>query len=60
MKIVGAIVATRKELQEVLQFAAEGKVNVIIETHHLHEINDVFSEREEGKINGRVVLDMTK
>ncbi|WP_369902334.1 hypothetical protein [Bacillus manliponensis] len=54
------IVGTRKDLTEALQFAAEGKVRAMIETHHLHEIHDVFTEMEEGKINGRVILDMTK
>ncbi|MBJ8027548.1 alcohol dehydrogenase AdhP [Bacillus cereus group sp. N21] len=60
VKIIGSIVGTRKDLQETLQFAAEGKVKAIIETRHLDEINEIFSEMEEGKINGRVVLDMTK
>lgn len=60
VKIVGSIVGTRKDLQEALQFAAEGKVKAIIETRQLDEINEIFSEMEEGKIKGRVVLDMTK
>ncbi|MDZ5605838.1 alcohol dehydrogenase AdhP [Bacillus pseudomycoides] len=60
VKIIGSIVGTRKDLQETLQFAAEGKVKAIIETRHLHEINDIFTEMEEGKINGRVVIDMKK
>ncbi|KFN04276.1 alcohol dehydrogenase domain protein [Bacillus clarus] len=60
VKIIGSIVGARKDLQETLQFAAEGKVKAIIETRHLHEINDIFTEMEEGKSNGRVVIDMTK
>jgi propanol-preferring alcohol dehydrogenase len=31
-KVIGSIVGTRKDLQETLQFAAEGKVKWIIET----------------------------
>ncbi|MFX3623961.1 MAG: alcohol dehydrogenase AdhP [Ectobacillus sp.] len=59
VKVIGSIVGTRKDLQETLQFAAEGKVKAIIETRHLDEINEIFAEMEEGKINGRIVLDMT-
>jgi len=31
-KVVGSIVGTRKDLQETLQFAAEGKIKTMIET----------------------------
>lgn len=60
VKVVGSIVGTRKDLQETLQFAAEGKIKAIIETRTLDEINEVFEEMIDGKINGRVVLDLTK
>lgn len=59
-KVVGSIVGTRKDLQEALQFAAEGKVKTIIETRTLEEINDIFDDMLKGKINGRIVIDMTK
>ncbi|MFJ7748149.1 alcohol dehydrogenase AdhP [Peribacillus sp. NPDC097295] len=52
----GSIVGTRKDLQESLQFAAEGKVRTNIETRPLDEINDVFKMMEKGEINGRIVL----
>lgn len=60
LEVVGSIVGTRKDLQETLQFAAEGKVKTIIETRTLEEINDIYSEMLEGKINGRIVIDMKK
>jgi len=57
--IRGSIVGTRLDLEESLKFAAEGKVKATIETLPLESINDVFSRLKAGKINGRVVLDLT-
>ncbi|KHF29430.1 Alcohol dehydrogenase [Anoxybacillus sp. BCO1] len=56
VKIIGSIVGTRKDLQEALQFAAEGKVKTIVEVQPLENINDVFDRMLKGEINGRVVL----
>ncbi|MNT70931.1 alcohol dehydrogenase [compost metagenome] len=58
-RIVGSIVGTRKDLQEALQFASEGKVKANIETRSLDEINEVFAEMEHGEIQGRIVLDLS-
>ncbi|SFD99684.1 alcohol dehydrogenase, propanol-preferring [Bacillus sp. OV194] len=54
--MVGSIVGTRKDLQEALQFAAEGKVKTMIEVQPLEKINEVFERMENGTINGRIVL----
>ncbi|MFO7247444.1 MAG: alcohol dehydrogenase AdhP [Bacillota bacterium] len=54
--VKGSIVGTRKDLQEALEFAAQGKVRVNIETQPLEKINEVFERLEKGQINGRVVL----
>ncbi|CAM3550717.1 alcohol dehydrogenase AdhP [Aeromicrobium ponti] len=56
VSIVGSIVGSRKDLQEALQFAADGKVKTIVETAALEEINKVFDDLEQGKINGRIVI----
>ncbi len=56
VSVKGSIVGTRKDMQEALQFAADGKVKAIISTAKLDEINDVFDRMEKGQINGRVVL----
>jgi propanol-preferring alcohol dehydrogenase len=53
----GSIVGTRLDLQEALNFAAEGKVKTIIETATLEDINDVFARMHQGDIRGRIVLD---
>jgi propanol-preferring alcohol dehydrogenase len=52
----GSIVGTRKDLQESLQFAAEGKIKPTIETQPLDVINEVFARLRRGKVNGRVVI----
>lgn len=58
IRVVGSIVGTRKDLQECLQFAADGKVKSNIEVRKLEEINEVFDEMQKGKINGRIVVDL--
>lgn len=56
ISVKGSIVGTRKDMQEALQFAADGKVKAIISTAKLDEINEIFDRMEKGQINGRVVL----
>jgi alcohol dehydrogenase, propanol-preferring len=58
--IRGSIVGTRQDLQEALAFAAQGKVKATIETLPLASINDTFSRLKNGKVNGRVVLDIAE
>ena len=56
--VLGSIVGTRKDLEEALQFAADGKVKATIETQPLESINDIFGRLKQGKVNGRIVLDI--
>lgn len=60
IQIIGSLVGTRKDLEEAFQFGAEGKVVPVVETRCLHEVNAIFEEMEQGKINGRMVVDMKK
>jgi propanol-preferring alcohol dehydrogenase len=55
----GSIVGTRLDLQESLNFAAEGKVKATVSTAKLEEINSVFDRMKQETINGRIVLDFT-
>ena len=55
-----ARVGTRKDLEEALAFAAEGKVKATIEQLPLESINNVFSRLREGKVNGSVVLNVAQ
>jgi alcohol dehydrogenase, propanol-preferring len=54
----GSIVGTRKDLAEAVQFAAEGKVRTHIHKARLEDINSVFADLKEGKVDGRIVLDL--
>ncbi|HBE5210837.1 alcohol dehydrogenase AdhP [Escherichia coli] len=55
----GSIVGTRKDLQEALCFAGQHKVHAEVTTEPLENINSVFGRMRAGKINGRIVIDMT-
>lgn len=52
----GSIVGTRQDLEECLQFAAEGKVKPHFSWESLESINDIFHRMEAGKIDGRIVM----
>ncbi|GAA61737.1 alcohol dehydrogenase [Pseudoalteromonas sp. BSi20652] len=56
VSVVGSIVGTRKDLQECLEFAAQGKVKAIIEEKRLEDINEIFDDMLKGEINGRIVV----
>ncbi|XWX05213.1 alcohol dehydrogenase AdhP [Aggregatilineales bacterium SYSU G02658] len=55
----GSIVGTRKDLEEALMFAGAGKVHANVSVRPLEDINAVFGEMKQGKIQGRVVIDLT-
>ena len=57
LTIRGSIVGNRKDLQEAMDFAGEKKVASHAKTDKLENINQIFSDLEAGKINGRIVLD---
>lgn len=58
LTIRGSIVGTRNDLEESLWFAGTGKVKANVEGRPMEEINDIFQLMRDGKINGRIVLDM--
>jgi alcohol dehydrogenase, propanol-preferring len=53
----GSIVGTRRDLDEAIGFAAEGKVRGEITKAPLSDINAIFERMKSGKIDGRMVLD---
>lgn len=59
IEVVGSLVGTRKDLEEAFQFGAEGKVVPVVHKRCLHEVQDIFEEMEQGKIQGRMVIDFT-
>lgn len=54
--IRGSIVGTRKDLQEALDFAGEGKVKAHYSEDRLDRINDIFAQMHQGRIDGRIVV----
>jgi alcohol dehydrogenase, propanol-preferring len=54
----GSIVGTRRDLDEAIAFAAEGKVRAEIHTAPLSDINAIFADLKAGKVQGRMVLDL--
>lgn len=53
----GSIVGTRRDLDEAIAFAADGKVKAEVTKVPLAQINEVFDRMKAGKIDGRMVLD---
>jgi propanol-preferring alcohol dehydrogenase len=54
----GSIVGTRKDLEESLSFAGDGKVQSHFSTNRLENINQVLDAMKAGQIEGRVILQM--
>lgn len=55
----GSIVGTRRDLDEAIAFAVEGKVKAEITKAPLGDINAIFARLKAGQIEGRIVLDLT-
>jgi propanol-preferring alcohol dehydrogenase len=55
--IRGSFVGNREDMAETLAFAADGKVKADIELQPLSAINTIFERLEQGKVDGRIVLD---
>ena len=53
----GSIVGTRRDLDEAIAFAVDGKVKTEFSKAPLTDINAIFDRMKQGKIDGRVVLD---
>jgi propanol-preferring alcohol dehydrogenase len=53
----GSIVGTRRDLDEAIAFATEGKVRAEVTKAPLGDINAIFERMKSGTIDGRMVLD---
>lgn len=58
--IRGSIVGTRKDMEEAISFALEGKVKATVKAAKLEDINTVFDDMKKGDISGRMVLEIAK
>ena len=58
VNIKASAVGTRKDLEQVLALAAQGKLHCQVATRPLADVNAIFEDMRVGKIAGRVVLTM--
>lgn len=58
LRIIGSTQNKRRDLFEILQLAARGKVTPMIEVYRLEDIQSVVKKLEEGKIRFRAVINM--
>lgn len=58
--IRGSIVGTRKDMQEAIQFALDGKVKANVTAAKMEDINEVLDKMKKGEIDGRVVLEIAE
>lgn len=58
IEVVGSLVGTRQDLAEAFQFGAEGLVVPVVQKRTLAETAQIFQEMHDGKIQGRMVIDM--
>src|SRR6202163_4173322 len=56
--VVGSIVGTRKDLDEVFELHALGRTTVIRETRHLSTVNESIEDVLHGRVSGRIVFDV--
>ncbi len=57
-KVLGSIVGTRVDLQEVFELHQAGKTHVVFERRRLQDVNQAIQEVESGKAKARLVFDL--
>jgi propanol-preferring alcohol dehydrogenase len=60
LTIRGSLAGTREDLQEALSMSAESAVPSRVQTQPLMTVNDALARLREGKVEGRIVLTMSK
>jgi D-arabinose 1-dehydrogenase-like Zn-dependent alcohol dehydrogenase len=58
LRLIGSTQNKRRDLYEILKYAAEGKVTPMIEEYRLDDIQSVVKRLEEGKVRFRAVINM--
>lgn len=58
LNIKGSAVGNQREALEVLDMAARGIVKTRLRTEKMENLTEIFKEMSEGKMQGRVVLDL--
>lgn len=57
--LTGSAVGNRSEAIETMEFAARGIIKTHFRTEKMEALTDIFKEMEDGKVQGRVVLDLS-
>lgn len=57
-KIIGSAVGNRQDVLEVLDFAARGIIKAHVRVEKIDSLTKVFQDMHQGKLRGRVVLDL--
>ena len=57
-KVLGSIVGTRIDLQEVFELHAAGKTEIVYERRRLEDVNPAIHEVETGQVKARLVFDL--
>ena len=60
IQVIGSLVGTREDLREAFEFGARGLVVPVVQKRTIDEAHEIFKEMEDGKIQGRMVIDMKK
>ena len=55
-KVLGSIVGTRIDLQEVFELHAAGKTHMVYERRQLEDVNSAIHEVETGQVKARLVF----
>jgi propanol-preferring alcohol dehydrogenase len=59
LNVVGSAVGNRKEAIETLEMAARGIVKTHFTVEKMGKLTETFQKMDEGKLQGRVVLDLS-
>jgi len=60
LNIRGSMLGNRQEFREAISIAASGKVKVKYSIRGLSELPQIYEEMKQGKIVGRIVMDISK
>ncbi|KAG2139546.1 chaperonin 10-like protein [Suillus cothurnatus] len=60
INIIGSYVGNRQDAVEALEIASRGKAVVRYECKGLSELTEVYDALKEGKVAGRIILEMSK
>lgn len=59
LNITGSAVGNRRDAIETMEFAARGVIKAHFRIEKMDALTEVFKEMEEGRLQGRVVLDLS-